>query len=134
VVEDFELALEGWIQLQRSLLAEPWWLEKPFTKAQVFVEILAKATFKESREIEYAGKRIILVRGQAFIAKRALAKYAGWSRPRLERFLKYLENQKGERYAITQEAVNRSSENPVERPVAVGTIITFINFESLCPK
>ena len=135
MVEDFDLDLEGWIQLQRSILAEPWFFEqKPLSKGEVFVMILANATFKDRRIIEPFGKRIILVRGQAFIMKRALARKAGWNRPQLERFLKYLEKHKGERFAITQEVVNRSSDNPIEKPVAIGTIITFINFERLCPK
>lgn len=134
MVEDFELDLEGWLQLQRSMLAEAFWREKPFSKAQVFVEILAKITFEERREIEYCGKRIILVRGQAFIIKRALARRAGWHKTQLERFLRYLESHKGERFAITQEKVNKSSDNPMEKPAAIGTIITFINFERLCPK
>lgn len=131
---DFDIDIEGWLQLQRSMLAEPFWLEKPWSKGQVFVEILAAATFKARRKIEYGGKEIRLVRGQAFIIKRALARRAGWHRTQLERFLKYLEQQPGERYAITQEPVNKSSDNPVDRPAAIGTIITFINFERLCPE
>lgn len=134
MIDDFDLDLEGWLQLQRSMLTEPFWLEKPFSKGQVFVEILAATTFKARRKFEHGGKKIHLVRGQAFIIKRALARRADWSRPKLERFLKYLENHKGERFAITQEIVNKSSDNPVEKPVAIGTIITFINFERLCPK
>jgi len=134
LIDDFELDLEGWLQLQRSILAEPWWQEKPFSKAQVFVELLAATTFKARRKIERSGKEIILVRGQAFIIKRALARRAGWHRTQLERFLKYLEEHPGERFAITQEPVNKSSDNPMECPGAIGTIITWINFESLCPK
>ncbi|MBA7667844.1 hypothetical protein ES703_75944 [subsurface metagenome] len=135
MVEDFEFDLEGWLKLQRSMLAEPWWFgKKPLSKGEIFLIILAQATFEKRRKIEYCGKRIILVRGQAFIIKRALARRAGWHRPQLERFLEYLESHKGERFAITQEIVNKSSDDPVEKPVAIGTIITFINFERLCPK
>lgn len=132
---DFELDLEGWLQLQRSMLAEPWWFgKKPLSKGEVFLMILNETTFKERRKIERSGKEMILTRGQAFIIKRALARRAGWSRTRFERFLKYLEQNKGERFAIIQEPVNKSSENPKEKPGTIGTIITFINFERLCPK
>lgn len=135
MVGDFELDLEGWLQLQRSMLAESWWFgKKPFSKGEIFLLILDKTTFEEKRKIEYCGKKFILVRGQAFIIKRALARRAGWHRPQLERFLEYLESQKGERFAISQEIVNKSGDNPMEKPVAIGTIITFTNFERLCPK
>jgi len=132
MVEDFELDLEGWLQLQRSLLGEKWWFgPKPLSKGEVFLMILARATFKEKRPMECSGKRFILVRGQAFIQKNSFCKRIGWSRTRFERFLEFLEKQRGERFAITQEIVNKSSDNPMEKPAAIGTVITFINFERL---
>jgi len=131
---DFELDVEGWIKLPRSIMAEPWWQEKPFPKMRVLQELIFRATFKNRRKIECSGKEMILVRGQVFIVKRAFARRIGWSRTRLERFLRGLEKPAGDRFAIEQEIVSKSSENPKERPAAIGVIITFINFERICPE
>lgn len=135
LIDDYELELKGWLKLQRSLMAEGWWFgKKPLSKGEVFLLILAKTTFADKRLIKPSGKRIVLVRGQAFIIKRSLARFARWHRPQLDRFLEFLEKQKGERFAITQEVVKKSSSNPIEKPNAIGTIITFINFERLCSE
>lgn len=131
---DFELDLEGWIKLPRSIMTEPIWQEKPFSKGQALVDLLFQSTFKNRREIERSGKRIILVRGQAFIKKKSFSKRYGWSRTKLERFLKSLEIPTGDRFAIIQEIVRKSNDNPKERPAAIGTILTFINFERICPE
>lgn len=131
---DFELDVEGWIKLPRSIMTEPTWKKKPFTKGQALVDLLFQATFKDRRKIERCGKRIILTRGQVYIIKRSLSKRYGWSRTKFDRFLKGLEKYSGERFAITQEIVSKSSNNPKERPAAIGTIITFINFERICPE
>ncbi|MBA7700318.1 hypothetical protein ES703_109029 [subsurface metagenome] len=131
---DFKLDVEGWIRLPRSIMAEPIWHDKPFTKGQALVDLLFQTTFKANRSIESCGKRMTLVRGQAFIMKRSVVQRYGWSRTKLERFLKSLEKYAGERFAIRQEVVRKSSHSVEEQPAAIGTIITFVNFERICPK
>lgn len=133
VTEDFEPDdFRGWLKLQRSLLGESWWFgKKPYSKGEVFLLMLAMATFKEKRPMECSGKRFVLVYGQAFLQKNSFRKRIRWSRTRLERFLQFLERQRGERFAITQEPVYRGSDNPKKNPKAVGTIITFVNIERL---
>lgn len=131
---DFELDIEGWIKLPRSIMTEPWWQEKPFSKCRALLDLLFRSTFKARREIEHCGKKMILVRGQAFIQYRELVRRWGWSRNKIKRFLKDLEKKRGDRFAIDREIVNKSCENPKERPSAIGVIITFINFERICPE
>lgn len=134
MIDDFDLDLEGWLKIPRSIIQEPSWKDRPWTKGQVLIALLTQTTFKARRTIERSGKKMILVRGQAFIKKKSFAELCGWNRPKLERFLRGLEKPAGDRFAIEQEIVRNSSNNPKERPAAIGTIITFINFERICPE
>lgn len=96
------------------------------------IEFLLETTFNDTRPKTVNGKKMFLVHGQFFIQKRAFAKRCGWNRPKFERFLKELENDPDDRFAITQETVwkDRGSKKP---PLPIGTIITFINIDSIWP-
>lgn len=83
---------EGYFVIARSLLEhEIWVVDKPFTKGQAWVDLIGRANWKRSERM--VGAELIRVqRGQLLTSEGALAERWGWSRRKVQRFLKMLEN------------------------------------------
>lgn len=82
---------QGWICVHRSI-TEHWLHEdKPFGKFGAWVDLLLMANH-EARKMSIGGEFTMIERGQLFTSSLSLSERWGWSRGKVERFLKQLEN------------------------------------------
>ena len=102
----------GFIKLHRKIADNPIWSLKPFSSGQAWVDLLLIANHKKGL-IEKRGNKIIVERGQVGYSVKGLSDRWGWSRGKVERFLKYLENE----HQIEQQKSN------------ITTLITLLNYE-----
>lgn len=117
----------GYAPVPRGIRDHPDWPKKPFTKGQALTDLFLSVTFDKQR---IGG--VLLVRGQALVKKKKLAKRWGWSREKVYRFFRSLEKDKGELWAIEQEIIKPSVTNPMKKPRTIGTRITFIYYDQVC--
>ena len=103
----------GFIKIYRKLSDNPLWNKKPFSDGQAWVDLLMVANHKKGM-IDKRGQRVIIERGQVGYSVKGLAGRWGWSRGKVERFLKYLESE----HQIEQQKSN------------VTTLITLTNYET----
>lgn len=76
----------NWIKVNRNLLDQPFWKEKPFSKGQAWIDILLNAHWKTS--FDRVGNRKRKARpGQRWITYQDLADRWGWSKSAVNRFL-----------------------------------------------
>ena len=94
---------KGWLRLYRSLMDNPFWTEEPFTIGQAWVDLLMLANYSDTERF-FRGQYQKVERGQIVTSDRYLAERWGWSRDRVRRTIKKLENAK----MLT---TNRSSNN-----------------------
>lgn len=104
--------MKGWIKIHRDLYNHPIWIQEQFTRGQAWVDLILLAKF-ESGYVRKRGARITLFRGQLAWSQAELAIRWDWSRNKLRRFLKELE----EDGMITVKRTNVSS------------TITIVNYE-----
>lgn len=81
---------KGWICLHRSLLDNFLWKDKPFSKGQAWIDLLLLANHADVKSIQN-GKIIVFKRGTVNRSKLSLAERWGWSRKKVDRFLRVLE-------------------------------------------
>jgi len=81
----------GWIKLHRKSFENKYYFAEVFTKWQAWVDLLLLANH-EDNYFEIRGNPITTKRGQVAYANETLAKRWRWSRGKVERFLKTLEN------------------------------------------
>lgn len=85
------MANKGWIQLHRQL-ADHWlWERKPFSEGQAWIDLLLLA-YHEDVQKPYKGTMKTYHRGDVNVSLSFLANRWGWSRKRVTRFIKLLEN------------------------------------------
>ena len=82
---------KGWIKLHRKLADDPLWLSEPFTKGQAWVDLLMMVNH-EDRKIIIRNNIVHVKAGQRIISIEQLAHRWRWSRGKVRRFLKMLEN------------------------------------------
>ena len=82
---------KGWIKLHRKLADDPLWLSEPFTKGQAWVDLLMMVNH-EDRKIIVRNNIVHVKAGQRIISVEQLANRWRWSRGKVRRFLKMLEN------------------------------------------
>lgn len=80
---------KGWVLLHRSIQDHEFWNDKPFNKALAWVDLIMLAAF-EDHSIWVRGIEINVKRGQVAWSQKALAQRWGWSRGKVERFMKVL--------------------------------------------
>lgn len=83
----------GWIRIYEELEGHWLWEDKPFAKGQAWIDLLMTAEWKDGRQIRLGREIIVLKRGQQTITLRDLASKWGWSKDKVSRFLKLLEEQ-----------------------------------------
>lgn len=106
--------MSGWIKLHREITEHWLWECEPFSKGQAWVDLILHANFSYSpKKIMIKGKLYILFRGQQARSELTLAKTWKWSRNKVRRFLKKLENET----MMEQHSDNKTS------------IITILNFD-----
>lgn len=83
--------MDGWIKLHRKIMDNPLYLSEPFTRMQAWIDLLLLANHKEGF-FYVRGNKVVVGRGQVGTSSRTLASRWQWSRGKVERFLKDLEN------------------------------------------
>lgn len=106
----------SWIRLNRSLLMNDLWLSEPFTRGQAWADLLLLANFKEG-QITRRGVRITVKRGQVGYSQEHLGLRWKWSKGKVLRFLKELQN--GERITVQTGVKN----------LAISALITITNYD-----
>ena len=96
--------MSGWIRLDRAILENPIWSSKSesFTKGQAWVDILLNANYKPNFFF-VRGIKISLKRGQLGWSQLTMAGRWGWSRKKVNRFLKTLEEEQMVTLQTTQQ-------------------------------
>lgn len=83
--------MEGYIKLSRKLLENALWNEKPFSRAQAWVDLLMLANWKDSKVMN--GDEVqVIKRGTVARSQKWLADRWGWDRKKVARFLRVLES------------------------------------------
>lgn len=105
--------MHGWIKLHRQLSENPLWLIKPFSEGQAWIDLLLITTFDEGYIKTKNGTVIKLKRGECGYSQLTLSNRWGWSRGKVNRFLKLLKCEK----MIQQKIVSNT------------TIISILNYD-----
>jgi hypothetical protein len=96
-------------------LQDHWiWTKEKFSMGQAWIDLILFASYK-NRKVLWAGEVFEIKAGQLIWSKRSLCKRWKWSRPKLERFLKVLENDE----MLIQQAIPQT------------TLITLCNYSKL---
>jgi len=82
----------GWIKLWRKFADDPLWVSEPFTKGQAWVDLLLMAQGTENT-IFKNGKFMEFQPGTVYKSILELSKRWKWSRNKVSRFLKSIENE-----------------------------------------
>ena len=83
----------GWVRVYENLSGHWLWEDKPFAKGQAWIDLLLDAEWRDGRQIRLGREIIVLKRGQQSVTLRDLADRWGWSKDKVSRFLKLLEEQ-----------------------------------------
>ncbi len=86
--------MQGWMKLYRQVMENYLWLIKPFSKGQAWVDLLLLTNHKKAIITIKNGLNIPIERGECGYSVLALADRWGWSRGKVNRFLKELQKQK----------------------------------------
>ncbi|MDP5131376.1 MAG: hypothetical protein NWQ54_10870 [Paraglaciecola sp.] len=85
--------MSGWIKLYRSIQDNDLWLAEPFSKGQAWADLILSANHKPGtfwvRQVQ-----IRLERGQLGLSEITLSKRWKWSRGKVGRYLRMLENRR----------------------------------------
>lgn len=84
---------DGFIKIYRSMFDNFLWTEKPFSRAQAWIDLLQMANISDGKVL-IKGTVYEVHRGQVFRATSTLAERWGWSRKKVVNFLTLLENEK----------------------------------------
>lgn len=83
----------GWVRVYENLSGHWLWEDRPFAKGQAWIDLLLDAEWRDGRQIRLGREIIVLKRGQQSVTLRDLADRWGWSKDKVSRFLKLLEEQ-----------------------------------------
>lgn len=104
---------EGWIRIHRQIFDWPLYFKEKFTYTQAWLDLLLLANFKESVFVVH-GVHIKVGRGQLAWSQERLASRWMWSRAKVQRYTKLLENE----HQIVQQKIHD-----------IITLITIVNYE-----
>lgn len=122
----------SYIKLDRGLKKNALWLEKPFSKGQAWVDLLLLAQGVEIDK-HYRGTIQHQEPGTVYTSILYLSKRWGWSRNKVYRFLKTLENDEmivfeGLKPSATLGGTSNRTRNGTTNGTTNGTIITIENW------
>ena len=83
---------EGWVRIWRKITENPMWVEDTFTRGQAWVDILILANHKTNK-FTCRGEEVVVERGQVGWSQSKLSKRWRWSRGKVNKFLKDLEDE-----------------------------------------
>lgn len=106
------------IKLNRGIMENPLWQEKPFTKAQAWISILLHTC---SFDIETEGGKK-LERGKCYVSQLEFSKEWGWNRKKVAKFLKELEE-------MEMVTVLTGAKNGTTNGTKKGTILTVVKWD-----
>lgn len=81
--------MEGWISLYRSILDNPLWQDKPFSKGQAWIDLLLLANHKD-KKIMIGNSIVAVERGSFITSELKLMSRWGWSKTKVRAFLSIL--------------------------------------------
>ena len=83
---------KGWIKLDRKILNSSLWNEpEPFDKRSAWIDLLLYVSWKDTERV-VKNKVIKIKRGSQFVSDNFLANRWHWSRGKVRRYIKMLEN------------------------------------------
>jgi len=82
---------KGWISLYRSIQDHWLWQEKPFSKAQAWLDLLLSANH-EDKKIALGNELILVRRGSFITSELKLMGRWGWGKEKTRKFLKLLQD------------------------------------------
>lgn len=82
--------VSGWLKLHRQLQDNPLWLSEPFSRGQAWVDLMMLANYRDGY-VRVRGRRIDVPVGSVARSQNTLAERWQWSRGKVIRFLKELE-------------------------------------------
>lgn len=85
--------MEGWIKLYRQIEEHRIWYDKPFSKGQAWIDILLMVNHKD-KTILIGNTPCTVPAGSRITSIHKLAEKWGWSRTKVDNFLKLLEAEK----------------------------------------
>lgn len=83
--------MSGWIKLYRKITENPLYFSEPFNRSLAWIDMLLLANHADSFFFK-RGVKVEVKRGQIGYDLDSLAKRWKWSRGKVERFIKFLEN------------------------------------------
>ena len=81
----------GWVSIWRRLQHHWIWDDKPFSRAQAWIDLIMRATHKHDKTVLFLNRTFTLARGELVTSLRFLAKEWGWSKNKVSGFLSNLE-------------------------------------------
>lgn len=83
---------KGWILLYRQIMDSTIWDDgTPFDRAHAWIDLIMLANFAEETRI-ISGQTVTIHRGQAFVSDKYLMDRWHWSRNRVRRFIRDIQN------------------------------------------
>jgi hypothetical protein len=101
--------MDGYIKLYRQLLEHDLWKDKPFSRGQAWLDMLATANFKD-RTVMFDGSLVPVAAGSFITSKRKLSERWGWSNSKISKFFDVLEKEK----MITQKSDTKKTVVSIE--------------------
>lgn len=83
--------MSGWIKIYRKIMENPLYFSEPFNRSLAWIDMLLLANHADSFFFK-RGVKVEVKRGQIGYDLDSLAKRWKWSRGKVERFIKFLEN------------------------------------------
>lgn len=81
---------KGWVAIYRSIMDNPLWEDKPFSRGQAWIDMILLASHKDT-EFYFDGDMVSIEKGQIITSKRKLGDRWGWSNSKVNKFLNELE-------------------------------------------
>ena len=81
---------KGWVVIYRSIMDNPLWEDKPFSRGQAWIDMILLASHKDT-EFYFDGDMLPVEKGQIITSKRKLGDRWGWSNTKVNKFLNELE-------------------------------------------
>ena len=100
----------GFVSIHRKIQDNWLWSDKPFSKGQAWIDLLLLARWKDEKKL-HRGKLYDRKRGEVNYSMTWLAERWGWSRNKVRRFIRTLEEQHMVRVNATTNDTSISIEN-----------------------
>jgi len=112
---------QGWIKIHRKM-ADNWlWDEKPFTRAQAWIDILLSCNYSESHKA-FGNTVLTCKRGESLYSLNTWAYRWGWNKSKVRRFLNLLQDMKMVAIKPTQQ--------PTQQPTHLTTHLTVCKYDT----